>query len=385
MQAVLDRITDDIKGGSLEFICADGTRLRLGREAPCTAILLKDARLLSGLLLDPGAFLGEGYVDGLWAPADGDLRGALQHGALLLDGLRRTRVMQKIRPHLPRQRPLHPVLPVRRSLAPRYEPDTELFATLLGAELHYSSAWFEPGSGDLDAAQLCKCRRLGERLALPPGAQVVELGCGWGGVSLHLAQHFGLQVTGIARSDLHLQAARLRAAERGLRERAVFRREDAGDAQPQVDAILSLGMLEHLARPRYDALFRHVFNRLKPGGRMILHAIVRGAMPPGTDSWSSRFLFPGARVPALSDVLASAEFANLRAVNLERWSLAYAATVGAWSDRLARERRQFAARRGERTCRSWELSLLACEASLRQGELAVMHLEFRKPDEALQS
>jgi cyclopropane-fatty-acyl-phospholipid synthase len=195
---------------------------------------------------------------------------------------------------------------------------------------------------------------------------------------MYLAERHGVHCTGITLSQEQLKVAQQRARERGLQDRVEFHLQDYRDTTGAFDAIVSVGMFEHVGRPQYPLFFRRVRELLKPDGVALLHTIGRYSAGGGSDPWIRKYIFPGGYIPAASEVLAAVEAAGLIGTDLEYWRLHYALTLEHWNARFQAARADIAGHMGERFCRMWEFYLQACAACFRHGNLAVFQLQLTR-------
>jgi cyclopropane-fatty-acyl-phospholipid synthase len=246
--------------------------------------------------------------------------------------------------------------------------------------MHYSCAYFEHPGQDLESAQQAKCRHIAAKLLLRPDDRVLDIGSGWGGLALYLASRHKARVTGLTLSTDQYASATQRAQARRLEGRVDFRMQDyrqhIREHAGEYDAIVSVGMFEHVGRPQYPQYFDGLRRLLKPGGRVLLHTIGRSTPPVSSRNWVQKYIFPGGYIPALSELSPPLERSGLVLCDLEVWRLHYADTLAHWHERFRHARAEFASRLGERFCRMWEFYLQACEAMFRWGDLVVFQLQM---------
>src|SRR5439155_1591023 len=178
-------------------------------------------------------------------------------------------------------------------------------------------AYFEHPEQSLDDAQLAKKRHLAAKLLVRPRQHVLDIGSGWGGLALYLAEICGARVTGITLSAEQLGLSRARAEERRLSREVEFRLEDYRDVTGRFDRIVSAGMFEHVGVGFYEAYFRKCAELLAPDGVMALHSIGRSEGPAATNPFIAKYIFPGGYIPALSEVLRAVERAGLLVTDIE--------------------------------------------------------------------
>jgi cyclopropane-fatty-acyl-phospholipid synthase len=277
-----------------------------------------------------------------------------------------------------RIRQFNPPGRARRNVHAHYDLDGRLYSLFLDSDLQYSCAYFEDGVTSLDDAQLAKKRHLASKLALEPGQRVLDIGSGWGGLGLYLAEHADVEVTGVTLSDEQFALSNRRAEERGLAGRVRFLLQDYRAVEGPFDRIVSVGMFEHVGVSHYRAFFKACHDLLSDDGVMVLHSIGRFGPPGDTSAWIQRYIFPGGYIPALSEVVPHIERSGLKLADIEILRLHYAETLKAWRERFLANREEVAAFYDERFCRVWEFYLAASEASFRIGALINFQIQIAK-------
>jgi cyclopropane-fatty-acyl-phospholipid synthase len=248
----------------------------------------------------------------------------------------------------------------------------------LDADRQYSCAYFEAPATSLDDAQLAKKRHLAAKLRLSGGQRVLDIGCGWGGLGLYLAEFGNANVTGITLSQEQHAIANERAAEKNLSDRARFLLQDYRDLHGPFDRIVSVGMFEHVGVGHYDTFFKKCAALLSNDGVMVLHSIGRSEGPGVTNPWIAKYIFPGGYIPALSEVLPEVEHAGLLVTDIEILRLHYAETLKAWRQRFLAHREDAERIYDPRFVRMWEFYLAASEMSFREQNMMVMQIQLTK-------
>jgi cyclopropane-fatty-acyl-phospholipid synthase len=271
----------------------------------------------------------------------------------------------------------------RRNVAHHYDLDGRLYSLFLDADRQYSCGYFEKPGQSLDDAQLAKKRHLAAKLVLDrrrPGKDlhVLDIGCGWGGLGLYLAELAGADVTGVTLSQEQHVIANERAAEKGLSRRARFRLRDYRDVNGPFDRIVSVGMFEHVGVNHYPTFFRKSAQLLADDGVMVLHSIGRSEGPAVTNPWIAKYIFPGGYIPSLSEVLPQVERSGLLVTDIEILRLHYAETLKAWRERFLAHREEVERIYDERFERMWEFYLAASEMSFREQNMMVFQLQLTK-------
>lgn len=353
---MLDRVLrQHVQSGQLRVTYPDGETRTYGSSGPAIEWHLRSPWAARRILRDPEYELGETYVDGLWET--NDLPALIE---LLIRNFhdhpsRAPGWWQRLLKPL---RQLNRAVSARRHIAHHYDLDEWLFRRFLDREMHYSCAYFADPSASLEEAQRAKCAHLASKLLLQAGQEVLDIGCGWGGLALYLAGQHGVQVTGITLSREQWRVANERARAHGLGHRVRFLYEDYREHQGQYDRIVSVGMFEHVGTPNYGRFFQRVSELLRPDGVAVLHHIGRPGPPGDTNSWIRRLIFPGGYNPALSEVAAPLEQSGLWTTDIEIWRLHYRDTLHEWLRRFGAARDQVVERKGGRFARLWELSLI---------------------------
>jgi cyclopropane-fatty-acyl-phospholipid synthase len=383
MQAILDIIGRRFRRGSLEFRSPDGRVWTFGQTGPRTILRLYRPGALLPMLLNPQLRFGEGYMDGVWEPLDGDLLRVFEVVMLMLASADIGTLARLLQIGFGRLGEINSPGAARRNVSRHYDLDYALYSDFLDRDLHYSCAYFREPTMSLEDAQQSKCAHIAAKLDLRPGARVLDIGCGWGSMALYLAQRHGAQVTGITLSQEQLRIARQRAAERGLARQVEFRLEDYRQVWGEFDAIVSIGMFEHVGRPQYPTFFRQAHRLLRPDGTMLLHTIGRSTPPAACNPWIRKYVFPGGYIPSASEATAAIEPSGLVLNDLEVWQLHYAQTLAEWNRRFRAGREAIARRIGERFCRMWEFYLLVSEAGFRWGDLVVFQAQLTRSRDRL--
>ena len=369
-----------VRAGNLRITTAGGTTYTLGDgSGPQVALRFTTRAAERGVVLDPELKLGESYMDGTLIVERGTIADAL---AVLQSPAAEpplwSRPQQLLRYLYRRLAQLNRRRRARRNVAHHYDLDDRLYSLFLDADRQYSCAYFETPDQSLDDAQLAKRRHLAAKLLTQTGQRVLDVGCGWGGLALYLAENCGAQVTGITLSEHQLAAARARAAEKGLAASVDFRLQDYREVAGPFDRIVSVGMFEHVGVGFYDEFFRKCRAALADDGVMLLHAIGRSEGPGVTNPWIGKYIFPGGYIPALSEVLPAVERAGLLVTDIEILRLHYAETLKAWRQRFLAHRDEVERIYDRRFVRMWEFYLAASEMAFREQGLMVFQMQLTK-------
>ncbi len=263
-------LTRTIRKGSLTAIDSSGREHRFG-DGTGTPIRIRFTRASAerNVILNPGLKLGEEFMDGGAVFEEGSIYDFLEAVFVNMNSDYPTKLMQigsALRYSTRRLRQMNSRRRARRNVAHHYDLDGRLYSLFLDNDLQYSCAYFEEGETDLDVAQLAKKRHLASKLALEPGQKVLDIGSGWGGLGLYLAERCGVDVTGVTLSEEQHATSNRRAEERGLSDRAHFLLQDYRAVKGPFDRIVSVGMFEHVGVGHYREFFNACRDLLTPDG-----------------------------------------------------------------------------------------------------------------------
>ncbi len=378
LNSLISRVLVDT-GQALELAYADGSSYLAGTPSPGRETLrlkFEDAGAVRALLLDPEMRLGELYMDGRIELENGTIFDLLMMlGGIdarqilsrrLLTGLRKAvRVFQQF--NTPKA--------ARANVAHHYDLDSGLYELFLDADRQYSCAYFEREDASLDEAQLAKKRHIASKLRLEQGMRVLDIGSGWGGLGIYLAETAGVDVTGVTLSEHQHRISNERARERGLAERVRFELLDYRKVKGHFDRIVSVGMFEHVGARYYLQYFQQCSRLLSPYGVMLLHTIGRLEPRGGANPWIQRYIFPGGYIPSLSEAIEAMEKAALRITDVEILRHHYALTLRHWRKRFLARREDVLRMFDGRFLRMWEFYLAACEMAFIHRNLSVFQIQ----------
>ena len=380
LSAIMRRV---VRHGHLAIVDAKGRSHDFGeQDKPALTIALHDRRVAAEIALHPQLKFGEAYMDGrLTVEGDATIADVLE---LLQDnlglGVGGGHIVWLAKAHNAARRAWSRNSPrkARRNVAHHYDLSGKLYDLFLDSDKQYSCAFYETPNDTLEIAQTNKKKRIAAKLALQPGMRVLDIGSGWGGLGLHLAQTAGADVTGITLSQEQLKIANERARASALDGRVRFRLEDYRDTNTKFERIVSVGMFEHVGLAHYKTYFDKIASLLTDDGIALVHTIGRADGPGGTNPWIEKYIFPGGYVPALSEILPRIEHSGLIVSDVEVLRLHYAYTLAEWRRRFRanwdRAKRVY----DERFCRMWEFFLAGSEMAFRHQGQVVFQLQLSK-------
>jgi cyclopropane-fatty-acyl-phospholipid synthase len=363
-----------IKNGELTLVDTAGARHRFGSGTPKATWVMRRPDTLRRILANPALELGETYMEEGWDVAEGslaDLITILRRN--MGDLVQRRTVFSELAARVQTWNALKTSV---KNVHHHYDLDEELFRAFLDRGMHYSCAYFRDPDMSLESAQLAKCNHIARKLLLEPGQQILDIGCGWGSLALHLAESVGGSVVGLTLSTEQLRVAQAEALRRGLADRVEFRLQDYREHHGEYDRIVSVGMFEHVGRHNFRRYFDQLKQQLRPHGVALLHSIGSTRPPNSTNAWFRRHIFPGGHIPSLSRMSAVIEKSGLKMGDLEILRPHYALTLKEWNRRFQAQRAHFAATKGEPFCRMWEFYLVTSQTAFEHGDLVVFQVQL---------
>ena len=268
------------------------------------------------------------------------------------------------------------------AIAHHYDLSNDFYALVLGPSLVYSCAlWADAGTG-LEAAQAAKNDLVCRKLGLRPGMRVLDVGCGWGTFALHAAQRYGVDVVGVTLSAEQAALAQQRVTVAGLGGRVDLRLQDYRDIDDEpFDAISSIGMAEHVGRAEIGRYAARMHALLRPGGRLLNHAIAWNAGDAAADpnTFIARYVFPDAEILNLAETIGALQSAGLEILDVEALRRHYGLTLRAWEQRLEDRWEEAVALVGEGRARVWRLYLAGAALAFETGKEGVNQVLVQRP------
>jgi len=265
----------------------------------------------------------------------------------------------------------------RRNIHHHYDIGNEFYKLWLDRDMVYTCAYFSNPTMGLEEAQAAKLDYVCRKLRLAPGETVLETGCGWGALALHMAKHYGATVKAYNISKEQIAYARERARAEGLDGRVQFIEDDYRNVDGEFDAFVSVGMLEHVGTDQYQALGTVIDRCLKDAGRGLIHSIGRDYPGPMTP-WIERNIFPGACPPSLSQMMQIFEPFGFSVLDVENLRLHYAKTLEHWLERYEASIERVAQMFDPAFVRAWRLYLAGSLAAFRSGDMQLFQVSFNR-------
>lgn len=351
------------------------------RISPAGGVLgrarIQDRHTLFGLLRDPQVYFGDAYSAGKIV-VQGDLVKFMVVLFQIFSSSEPRSLAARMAGwlHVPRHNtPAESRVNIHR----HYDLGNDFYSLWLGETMVYTCAYYPREKTTLEEAQTAKMDHVCRKLQLNAADTVIEAGCGWGSLALHMAQRYGAKVRAFNISKEQLEFARRRTFERGLDGRVEFIEDDYRNISGSCTAFVSVGMLEHVGRENYAELGRMAQRTMTSDGRGLIHSIGRN-QPGDLQPWVERRIFPGAYPPSIGEMMQIFEVANLSVLDVENIRLHYACTLRHWLERYERSVDSVRAMFNECFVRMWRLYLAGSIAAFETGTLQLFQVLFTKQE-----
>lgn len=269
----------------------------------------------------------------------------------------------------------------RAAIAYHYDLSNDFYDLLLDDTMAYSCAYFAAPDGDLHQAQLAKLDLVCQKLGLRPGMRMLDIGCGWGSLTVHAALHYGVQVTGVTLAEQQRDFVAARIARVGLDDRAEVRLLDYRDvADGPYDAISCIEMGEHVGDAQYPRFAAQLHGLLRPQGRLLVQQMSRGRHAPGGGAFIETYIAPDMHMRPVGETVGLFSAAGFEVRDVHALREHYVWTVAAWRRTLEDRWAEFVALVGEPTTRVWRLYLIGGALAFEQQRMGVDQILAVKPD-----
>lgn len=372
---VIHKLLGRLGNPPIEVELANGDVITTTSASPVARVRFLDRRALPELMvnLDPG--FGDLYTAGR-IEVEGDFVGFLQ--LLFRDNRTVNRLAWLGRP-LRWFKPsrFNTLSGSRKNINRHYDLSNDFYRLWLDEQMVYTCAYYPTPETNLFEAQVAKMDHVARKVRLRPGQSVIEAGCGWGALSLHMARHYGVKVRAFNISREQIAFARQQAKAQGLDDRVEFIDDDYRNIRGTCDAFVSVGMLEHVGVENYRELGSVISRCLKPEGMGLIHSVGRNHPSP-MSPWMEQRIFPGAYVPALSEITGIFEPFKLSILDVENIRLHYAKTLQHWLERFDRVTDQVRTMFDEQFIRMWRLYLISSIAGFNCGLMQLFQIVFAR-------
>ena len=384
----IQQLADTVRangGQPLDLVFPDGSRLNFGQK-PQVVMAVRDAGVLSTLAHPTLGSLGEAFVDGR-IDIDGDIIAVIASAERLAaagGAPATTRVAASNTRHTPKQD--------CDDIKHHYDVGNDFYRLWLDERMVYSCAYFQTGSESIDAAQVAKLDHICRKLRLSPGDRFLDIGCGWAGLILHAAQHYGVTAFGITLSENQFDLATARIKAAGLDGLVKIFKLDYRDApdrfgERSFDKVASIGMFEHVGQENLPAYFGVTRRLLRDRGLFMNHGITspdpdHRTVGSGISEFMDKYVFPHTELPHLHLVVREMAAQAFEIFDVESLRPHYARTLAHWSRRLESRLDSASKLVGERTLRIWRVYLAGSSLGFDQGWLNIYQVLASKQETA---
>ena len=374
---LIDRLFDTIGRPAFTLKLWDGQIAYNADMHNVPVVTLCDRSVLWRLLIDPELYFGDMYSTGR-IRFEGDLAGFLTDVFNSMADYGAGNKVRRLFTGLMHRVVGNSLDRARQNIYHHYDLSNEFYQKWLDTEaMQYTCAYFPDPFMNLEQAQVAKLHHVCRKLQLKPGDEVVEAGCGWGGLARFMAQHYGVTVRAYNISREQITFARRKARDMGLDDRVEYIEDDYRNIEGEYDVFVSVGMLEHVGVGNYRTLGDVINRSLRHDGRGLVHSIGRNR-PGQMSSWIERRIFPGAYAPALSEMMKIFEHHDFSIWDVENLRLHYARTLQHWLARFEQHTDEVADMFDENFVRAWRLYLCGSIASFDSGANGLFQLLFAR-------
>ena len=372
---LLARMMESLGNPPLDLVLWDRQEIASLRNPPLARVLIRDRGALLKLIANPELGFGEMYTAER-IEVEGDLVDCLEAIYRALPRTDHGQIAQKLLASF--NGSLRNTQPrARRNIHHHYDIGNDFYKLWLDREMVYTCAYFASPTTGLEEAQAAKLDYVCRKLRLAPGETVLETGCGWGALALHMAKHYGATVKAYNISKEQIAYARERALAQGLDGQVQFIEDDYRNVEGEFDAFVSIGMLEHVGTDQYQAFGAVIDRCLKDTGRGLIHSIGRDRPSPMTP-WIERNIFPGACPPSLSQMTQIFEPFGFSVLDVENLRLHYAKTLEHWLARYEGSVERVTQMFDPAFVRAWRLYLAGSLAAFRSGDMQLFQVSFNR-------
>ena len=368
--------------GTLEIIDSNNKIYKFGTSNPHICIRLKSKSIERKLFLNPNLHLGEAYMNEELVVEKGNIEEFIDLITDSDDDLISNNKFYKFYEYLssifmPFQQ-INQLINSKKNVAHHYDINEDLYKLFLDKDMQYSCAYFHNPNISLDQAQKDKKQHIIKKLQIDQSMNVLDIGCGWGGMAIEIAKSTGAKVKGITLSENQFNTASERAQKEGLSDKVTFALQDYRNETEKYDRIVSVGMFEHVGVKYFKTYLRKANDILKDNGVFLLHTIGQRGKPTATSPWIRKYIFPGGYIPSLSEIMNETQKLNINVTDIEVLRLHYAHTLSRWYQNVRENKDKIIKMFDKRFFRMWEFYLLASKYSFVNMGNVVFQIQIAK-------
>ena len=376
---ILNKLNFD---GTLEIIDHKDFKHKYGSSNPVVTIKLKNKSIERKLFLNPSLYIGEAYMNNELIIERGSIEDLLSLVTNCYDDFISNNKFYKFYEYLssvfmPFQQ-INQLVNSKKNVAHHYDIDENLYKLFLDKDMQYSCAYFHNPNISLEQAQKDKKQHIIKKLQIDQNMNVLDIGCGWGGMAIEIAKSTGARVKGITLSENQFKTASERAQKEGLSEKVKFALQDYRNEKQTYDRIVSVGMFEHVGIKYFKTYLKKANDILKDNGVFLLHTIGQRGKPTATSPWIRKYIFPGGYIPSLSEIMNETQKLNINVTDIEVLRLHYAHTLSHWYKNVLDNKEKIIKMFDDRFFRMWEFYLLASKYSFVNMGNVVFQIQIAK-------
>ena len=366
----------------LEIIDSNDKIYKFGNSNPHVCIRLKNKSIERKLFLNPNLHIGEAYMNEELVIEKGTIEDFLNLITNCYDDFISNNKFYKFYEYLssifmPFQQ-INQLVNSKKNVAHHYDINEDLYKLFLDQDMQYSCAYFHNPNMSLDQAQKDKKEHIIKKLQITENMDVLDIGCGWGGMAIEIAKSTGAKVKGITLSENQFKTASERAQKEGLSDKVSFALQDYRNESEKYDRIVSVGMFEHVGVKYFKTYLSKANDILKENGVFLLHTIGQRGKPTATSPWIRKYIFPGGYIPSLSEVMNATQKLNINVTDVEVLRLHYAHTLSKWYQNVIENKDKIINMFDQRFFRMWEFYLLASKYSFVNMGNVVFQIQIAK-------
>jgi len=334
------------------------------------------------LFRNPGLYFGQGYMNEEILIEEGTIEELIDIVTSCYDDFVQNnfiyRIYENFSGYFKVFQQLNEVVKSKRNVAHHYDLNEDLYKLFLDKDMQYSCAYFHNENIGLEQAQIDKKNHIIKKLKISENMKILDIGCGWGGMSIEIAKQTGANVKGITLSENQFATASKRAQEEGLSEKVSFKIQDYRNENEKYDRIVSVGMFEHVGIKYFKDYLKKTYELLKDNGVFLLHTIGQRGIPTATSPWIRKYIFPGGYIPSLSDIINETEKLNINITDIEILRFHYAHTLSHWYKNVQKNKNEITKMFDNRFYRMWEFYLLTSKYSFVNMGNVVFQIQIAK-------
>ena len=368
--------------GKITIIDSNDKIRNFGSGPIILKVRLKSKAIEKKLFRNPGLHFGEGYMNQEILIEEGTIEELIDVITSCYDDFLRNnfiyRIYENFSGYFKIFQQLNATVKSKHNVAHHYDLKEDLYKLFLDKDMQYSCAYFHNENINLEQAQIDKKKHIINKLQIKENMNVLDIGCGWGGMAIEIAKQTGANVKGITLSENQFATASKRVQAEGLAEKVSFAIQDYRIEAQKYDRIVSVGMFEHVGIKYFRTYLKKTYELLKDNGVFLLHTIGQRGIPTATSPWIRKYIFPGGYIPSLSEIMKETQKLNINVTDVEVLRLHYAHTLSHWYKNVLENKDKIIKMFDERFFRMWEFYLLASKYSFINMGNVVFQIQISK-------